>query len=413
MKKILVIAAVMVFAVGTVYSQNLTLSGYFNTGLGVVVSDQANTDPYLKAFGVDSEQPGYRFRLNGAYNNEERTAGVRFRLQSQGNLTLNSGSTEVSSEAHHHTTSSGYLSLPYVYGFVNFFENKLSLTGGIVDDSTFTTADWWINDDVGEGLGLLIKATPIEGLNLGFGAYLISQQSGGSNNILTVGNGATLPNFGNIHLKLEDAKYVIGASYTMKDVFYLGGSFRLENKAGWGSSRQQSSQLMGDIRYLGMKDLTAIVAADVNNLQDFANNGTMFFSETFAYKINEEINVGLNAVQFLSQAAGTDPAFLFNVWGSYAIGDIIPRVDAVYFMGGNTSGMSAASNDNAAWHRKGFSATSGAARSNSSVISVRPSVRINVDSRTFLEIGNMFNFDTKPGSSVMSNAFYLDFRWNF
>jgi hypothetical protein len=420
MKKIIVITVMMAVLIGAIYPQNLSLGGYFNSGAGVVASDAEDSDAYLKAFGADSEQHGYRFRLNGTYNNEARTTGIRFRLQSQGNLTLSSTGTATAGASpadHTHgvttSTSSGYLSLPYVYGFVNLLENKLSFTAGIVDDATFRTADWWINDGVGEGLGLLIKSTPVEGFNLGFGSYLISQQSSSRNNILTVGNNANLPNFANIQLNLDEVKYVFGASYTREDVFYLGGSFRLKNQAGWNGNpddnkgRHESGQFIGDFRYLGMKALTAIAAFNFDKLEDFSNIGTMVFSQTLGYKVNDEINLGLNAVQFLYQADNTDPAFLFNIWGSYTIGDIVPRVDIVYFMGGNSNLGSGE------WHRKGFTAASTGDKSDNSVISVRPSVRINVDNRTFFEIGNMFNFDARPAGDIITNAFYVDFRWNF
>jgi len=404
MKKLVVISLMCALLAATVYAQELRFDGYFNSGLGVV---NAGEDVILKPLGVDSETNGYRFRLNGSYQNEAKNAGVKFRLQSQSNLAV-----------------SGYLSIPYVYGWVSFLDNAINLTGGIVDDSTWTPADWWISDDVGEGLGLLLKLTPFKGLNLGAGAYVISQQGGGSNNILSTYT--TLPNFGTVTPSLEDAKYVFSGSYTLADVFRLGATFRTENKAGWApivgsdypyNGRQESSQLVGEFRFLGVKNLTAIAAASLDNLQAFDEKGNIIISETFAYKINNDINAGLDMVQFLyNRNDAVDPSLLFRLWGSYAIGSIVPRLDLTYFMGGR-------SNTSQQYHRKGFANTIGIQGTDDdySVLSARPSVKINLNPRTFLEIGDVLNFDSANFNvsgwgnemSQFTNVFYIDVKWSF
>jgi len=406
MKKFVGIAVMAALIAGAATAQGLKFDGYLNGGLGVV--SVGDNDVILKPFGVDSEQNGYRFRLNGSYQNEAKNAGVRFRFQSQSNL-----------------STAGYLSLPYVYGWVSFFDNAINLTGGIVDDSTWTPADWWISDDVGEGLGLLLKLKPIKGLNLGAGAYVISQQGGGSNNILSTYT--TLPNFGTVTPSLEDAKYVFSGSYTLADVFRLGATFRTENKAGWApivgagypyNGRQESSQLVGELRLLAVKNLTAIAAASLDNLQDFDEKGNIVLSETFAYKINSDINAGLDMVQFFyNRTNDVDPSLLFHLWGSYALGNIVPRLDLTYFIGGRSS-------TSQQYHRKGFvNSATGVPNTDDdySVFSLRPSVKINLDSRTFLEIGDVLNFNSANFNvsgwgnekSQLTNVFYVDLKWSF
>ncbi|MCL2801483.1 MAG: hypothetical protein FWD28_06990 [Treponema sp.] len=387
MKKLIAMTVILSAFAGAVYAQGLSFGGYFNSGLGVIsIEDQ---DPTVRAFGVDSESNGYRFRFNGSYQNEERTAGFRFRLQSQRSVT---GSVQDFYDDTY--TFPIPLSIPFAYGFMNFFENKLNLNAGIVDDSAWQTADWWLNDDVGEGLGVLVKLNNIiDGLSLGFGGYTISQRGGGDNNQL-----ARPINF---TPALSDIKYVISGSYTMKDTFYIGGSFRTENTSG----SQTSSQFMGDFRLLAVEGLTAIVAVSLDNLQNFENAGNIVISETFAFKVNDEFNVGLNAVQFFyNRPTDLDPGFLFNLWGSYAFGDVIPRIDLVYFIKGQ-------SNTSQQYHRRGYAAT--ANNNEISVFSVRPSVRINLDSRTHLEIGDVVHFNNNAGTNIMTNVFYVDFRWSF
>jgi len=402
MKKLFFMTVAMCLLTSAVYAQ-LTFGGYFNSGLGLTMV--GDNDPQIKAFGVDSDSNGYRLRLNGSYQNEARTAGFRLRLQSQRTITPSTSSAA----DHTHSINGIFLSIPFAYGFMNFFDNKLSVLGGIVDDGAWQTADWWFNEDLGEGLGALLKVNPIDGLVFGAGIYINSQLGGGANNVLA------LPI--NQIINIGDAKYVFSASYTMKDTFYLGGSFRTENAAGGATRFQESMAVMGDLRILAVSPLTAVVAFEINNLQDFANTGTMIFSETFAFKITDDLTLGLNAVQFIYQN-DNDPGFLFNLWGSYAFGNIIPRLDLVYFINGHSNDARTAA-ANPQYHRRGYAARSDAAEH--SVFSARPSVRINLDNRTHLEIGNVTHIDFAAAAqsfwgnkdSRLSNIFYIDLRWSF
>ena len=457
MKRLMVIAVLCAIVSGAVYAQELKFDGYLNSGMGVVFNDKEGDDAYVKVFGVDSESNGYRFRLNGSYTNETKNVGAKFRLQGQRRI-----------------DQSGYLSMPYLYGWMGFFENKLTLTGGLVDDGTWTSADWWWNDDTGEGLGLLLKAEPVKGLNLGFGAYTISQQGSGGNNWLSytpityktatttwTADTARLPNFGELTLKPEDVKYTFNAAYTMPDTFRLGAIFRTKNRAGWASGRidaatgervdddiytyagrEESMFLQTEFRLLAIKDLTAVVVGTFDRMEKFDERGNMMFSETFGYKM-DSLNIGLNAVQFLYNRKVNDekvdynPGLLFNPWVSYAIDKVVPRLDLVYFMGGRSKlGYNSAptsANPNAIsgpenqWERRGFVNVAKAkdAEDDYSVLSVRPSVKINVDNRTFLEIGDMINYDmsTKDGAyadkgdakkkSLLTNVFYVDVKFSF
>jgi hypothetical protein len=426
MRKLFVIALMTAVLTGAIFAQELRFDGYLNSGLGVI--NVGDNDPYVKVFGVDSEQHGYRFRLNGSYQNEAKNAGVRFRFQSQSTLMRSNSLTAAAGAApadHTHSVSVnnsyGYFSLPYVYGWVSFFDNKLSLSAGIVDDTTWETVDMWFKDDVGEGLGLLLKASPIDGLNLGVGAYLLSQQGSGNNNILSIGNNASLPNFANIFLPLDEVKYVFSGSYTVPNVLRIGASFRTKNQAGWDNNtttyigRHESSQLVGEIRILAVKNLTGIIVGVFDKLEDFGETGNITISETFAYKINDQFNLGLNAVQFLyNRATDVDPGLLFNVWGSYAFGSVVPRLDVVYLMGGR---VQIDDGDNT-YHRRGFQNQEGA---ETSVLSVRPSIRINLDNRTFLEIGDIVNYSFSENAvsrwnnekTLFSNVFYIDVKWSF
>jgi len=362
-KKILAIILTAALISGTAFAQNLAFSGYFNSGAGLTSSEDSHT---LGVFGVDSERALFRFRLNGSYRNEEKTAGFNFRLQAQDN------------------TSTPLSMLAYAYGYMNFFDSKLSLTGGLIDDSAWQTADWWINNDVGEGTGILLKSVNlIDGLAFGAAAY--------TNSITSA-------------VDLKDVRYVFSASYTLADIFRVGASFRAENTVA-----NNSGMLIGELRILAVPNLTAIAAVSLDNLQDFDDAGNIVISETFAYKISDEFNLGFNAVQFLyNRSVSVDPGFLFNLWGSYATGSIVPRLDLVYMTGGQSHAAS--------YHRRGYVNFSSAAipyTKNDSVFSARPSVKINIDSKTHLEIGDVFYMNMIGNDSAIKNVFYIDFKWSF
>jgi len=447
-KKILGLTAaalLLMIAAGGLRAQELKFDGYINSGMGVVFNDRKGDDAYVKVFGVDSESNGFRFRLNGSYTNEAKNVGAKFRLQGQRRI-----------------DQSGYLSMPYLYGWMGFLENKITLTGGLVDDGTWTSADWWWNDDTGEGLGLLLKAEPVKGLNFGVGAYTISQQGSGGNNALLftpitfktatstwTADANRLPNFGELMLKPEDVKYTFNAAYTIPDAFRLSAIFRTKNRAGWANGRldaatgervsnddytyagrEESMFLQTELRVLAAKNLTAVIVGIFNKLEKFDERGNMMFSETFGYKI-DNLNIGLNTVQFIYKRKNknSDPGLLFNPWISYTIDNIIPRLDLVYFMGGRSKfGSSSPENQ---WERRGLAPQGGNVDGSGnpgvkgkdddlSVLSVRPSVKINLDNKTFLEIGDMVNYDFANYSgaygdkkSLLTNVFYVDMKFSF
>ena len=426
-----IIGAVFLLLMSSVvYGQGFVFDGYFNSGLGVVINDSESldySDPFFKALGVDSEQNGYRLRLNLSYTNEEKNVGVKLRMQSQGQL-----------------DPWGYFSIPYVYGWMKFFNDIIYLAGGIVDDSTWQTNDWWIGDDAGEGLGLLLKITPFSGLDIGAGVYLISQQGAGSNNVLSFGG--SLPTFNKITPKIQDAKYVFSASYALPDVFAIGASFRLKNKAGWNytreeiekygyfyDGRQESSLLIGEFRFLLFKNLTAAAAISLDVLEDFNASGNIVISQTFAYQF-ENLTLGLNMTEFLHNRQNPrgekitfNPGLLFNLWGAFSFNNIEPRLDLVYFIGGMSR---LGGNEDYVWHRRGFISREvyviGSDNSRSpSVLSIRPSVKFNMNGNAFFEFGNMFNYDfgnwngaygdsgSPDKSFLISNVIYIDLKWNF
>jgi hypothetical protein len=411
MKKIfgvsLMLLLLMIAANG-LWAQELKFDGYINSGVGVVTQD--GQDTVFKAYGVDAGQNGYRFRLNGSYQNEAKTVGAKFRLQSQSiianttnvNITVSDG-TETSTGSTSFANFIGYLTLPYAYGWVNFFDNKLGVNAGIIEDGSWTTGDWWLSQDsVSDyaGLGALLKVTPIDGLVIGAGAYAIGRNSGSNNNILDTSGSLGTP------IKLADARYAFHLAYTMPDTFRFDVSYRTQSE--FVTAANKTSKLYADLRLLAVKNLTAVVAACFDYLEDYSNIGTTTLSETFAYKM-DQLNFGLNAVQFLFSADNKEVSLLFNPWISYALDNIVPRLDLVYLTNGRSRLDSASE---LTWHRttNGFT---GYGTKDRSLFSIRPSVKINLDPKTFIEIGDMFNLDFDGDTTRKNNVFYVDIKLSF
>ena len=378
MKRILLVFLIVVSAAAYGFGQELKFDGYLNSGIGFWGTNKEGLDAKVEVYGVDSERNIGRFRLNGAFTNENKTAGANFRFQVQGSTTSNAPS------------------LAFGYGWITF-ANMFTIKAGLVDDGTWATGDVIFADDQGEGAGLLLKVSPLKGLDLGVGAYAASYASGSNNNTI---------NLSVWERKFDDYKYTFNAAYTMDKMFRIMVSGRTKNATGGDTANTEPSQLLGELRLLAVPNLTAVVAARLVTLDEFSDLGLMQFYETISYKMND-LSFGLNAAQYISNKTGEDdPGLRFNPWISYALneGKIVPRLDLVYFMGGRSGGSSA--DYGQGYHRKSFTVNYD---KDTFVLNARPSVKFNFDSRTTLEFGDSFYYTKINGADgVISNAVYLD-----
>jgi hypothetical protein len=182
--------------------------------------------------------------------------------------------------------------------------------------------------------------------------------------------------------------------------------------------RDESSKAIVTARLLAVKDLSAIVEAEIDKLQKYGDTGTFTLYETVGYKIND-LGFGLNAAEYFSNVKDADTAIRLNPWVSYGLlgGSIVPRLDLVYFMAGGTDGMTVANGTpSGKYHRKGYAALY---NSDWSLFTIRPSVKFNINPMTFVEIGDAINIMNGPDktygdkSSLFFNAFYVDLKWSF
>jgi hypothetical protein len=448
MKKLWIAAVLLAagaFAASGLFAQEIKFDGYVDTSLGVVYSSEEKAegaeDFFIAANASDAITPGFQFRLNAAYNNEAGNAGAYLRLQAAG----------------------GYnnVTIPVAYGWFTAFNNILHVKGGLVDDMTWNTGGAYLNGDMGEGLGALARITPLTGLNIGLGAYLTHTPVSTFENVLLYDNNP-IQAFGNSRYYVRDldkAKYTFNLGYTLPDLLKFVASFRPKSEtaatAASANNPYLASQLRAGVSLLAVPKLRAILELELDNLQDFSSqngdtdawdreigkapvydytdpanpkllspagpaalnaSGKISIFETFQYDMGS-LSVGLWAAQWLSQAEDTDLGLYVNPWVSYAFGSIVPRLDLGY-----GSGARAGFNNNSLnWNRAVTNYTA-MYDSDYSVISIRPSVKLNLDARTFVEIGDLFDIDGAPkgtwkadpdSDSRISNVFYVEFKWSF
>jgi hypothetical protein len=398
-----IIAFLLVLTAGTALSaQELQFSGYFNSGLGIVGTD-SGAPLSVRAFGNDAQANGFRFLLNGAFTNAVATAGASFRFQSQATTYAQSGANP--------PTALGYFSLPYAYGWVTFFKGLVHIKAGIVDDATWSSAGYLLGrsgGDQGEGLGALLRISPVTGLDLGFGAYAISLRGGPDNSFLAK------TTFGGT-VELDDIKYTFNLGFTIPELLRFVASFRTKNASGVAVA--ETSRALAGISILAVKDLTAILEGEFNRLTDFSNTGAIGVYETLGYKLGG-LGFGLRAAEYLSQAANTDLAVEIAPWVEYAFGNIAPRLDVTYYLGG-TAPITTGGN-----YGRLFGYNAVTYNTGNRLINFRPSVKFNVGT-AFVELGDIIYLSktaavaaagaapASAGTDTLWNVFYVDFKWSF
>jgi hypothetical protein len=426
------LAAGVVVASG-LFAQDLKFGGYVNTGLGVVASTEDNAPgPFIAAHGVNSWNSAFRIYLDANYTNEAGNAGATLRLRASGGY--------------------NFLSVPIGYGWFKAFDDILHVKAGIVDDATWHGGGFWFLGDAGEGLGTLIRITPVTGLDLGVGAYLMEVPGEDSLNAQFYETGNTHNPGANTNQNyarnLDDAKYTFSLGYTLPDLLKIIATYRpMSQLTDDDSSHLSSSSITSNVAskahvavsLLAVPGLKAVLDVELNNLQDFgalkagdkdawgrtvgatsspttiAASGKISIGETFEYKLmDNNLTLALWGVQWLSQSDDGDFSFIVNPWVSYALGSIVPRLDFAYGSGVQVQFK----NINLNWRRGAYGVMYD---TDYSVISIRPSVTFNIDPNTFVEIGDLINIDgdARAGKgwsgddSRISNVFYVDFKWSF
>ncbi|MDR1144107.1 MAG: hypothetical protein LBK77_07835, partial [Spirochaetaceae bacterium] len=252
MKKLGIVAVLLAagaFAASGLFAQEIKFDGYVNSGLGVVLSTEEDApDPFIAAVANDSWNNAFRIWLNARYTNEAGNIGAHVRLQASGGY--------------------NFFAVPVGYGWFSAFDNILTVKGGIVDDGTWNSGGAHLALDQGEGLGTLIKVSPISGLDLGVGAYLTNIPGEHENDAVF-----ELPYGKNFAREFDQAKYTFNAAYTLPEVFKFIATYRTKSETnvanGAAAPYTVSSRAQITASLLAVPKLKAIVELELDNLQDF------------------------------------------------------------------------------------------------------------------------------------------------
>jgi hypothetical protein len=207
----------------------------------------------------------------------------------------------------------------------------------------------------------------------------------------------------------------------MEDVFKITASVRnkAKTKAEINSDEKDPSLAIAGFRLLAVPKLTAVVEVRVTTLDEFSDIGMVDVFEAVSYAITDSLTIGLNAGQFVNQdETKEDIGIKVGPWVSYAIGKLVPRLDAMYYLAGKPA-LVAKSTSGKYNFLHADDAYKPTYDSEFSVIAVRPSVKFNLDSKTMLELGDIVNYELGPEksysgeSSRLTNIFYVDFVWKF
>ena len=325
MKKALFVLLLLAFVAGGLFAQ-FSFSGHVNSGLVLSILD-AEDDAQLGVIGKADGAGGGRYQFQASATNEAKNAGlvIRFRFAASANNTIQPRA---------------------VYGWLKFFDGVLTtyagrFGGGSAIFSSFDPlSDGENYYDNTTGLFALLK--PIDMLSIGF--------------IGSLPNGT-----GFTGMKFAKAQGTVVLGVAIPDIMNINAQFAFNQGAdtaakagyvGWDASVPEAIWVpavpavangSANIRAFVSFDVTAIknfalqVTMQMNGLQDFKGGGNMIFSEFFAFNGIENLGLNLGFQEGISGVSSDDMFFKAWFWATYALGNIVPRLDFAFAMGG--SGM--------------------------------------------------------------------------
>jgi len=265
--KRLVIAAMVLALIGTFAFADGPVAKWSIgtwTGMGILTSLDANVGTGLSLVQYDYNWVGgSAYRIGLTYTAADGNAGFNSRLQVGSPLTA---AINVSAGAQ-------------LNAWGKMFNGLLTVRGGILDDYTIATKDWYCYGNTDGSFGLYVNLTPVEGLDIGYFQGVP---------YATVDSSAIMaPNA---------VSSIFGAQYTMKDT--LNAELGLIAP----STGSDVSKVYLGAKLLAVKDLTAILEGKIGF------DGSMNFLENLGYTMGP-----LNIMSRIGENIGTDGTFNYGV----------------------------------------------------------------------------------------------------
>ena len=303
MKKALVIL-LSLFIVGGVFADAPTFAwaGYIESGFGMLQRD-SDDDPIFGTVAPSAGVNGIRAQLQLTFTNADQNAGVRLRLRAQG---------EHINDVFFHQG----------WGWVRPFGDLIEFRAGRFVDDQLTTMDplqdtsLFINN-----VGMLTYIRPLgDMLTIGLGGFGARGVGTGTPwEGTTVGEGA-------------EATHVHGLTLWGGIGLNLDGLARIMAQF---SHNDSATHALAGVRLDLLDFLPINVVARFQNLNDFSDAGR--FDALAFVGINLIDNLGLNvggAFSMSQNDAHEDPFFAVGGWATFAMGNIVPRLDLWFVSGG-------------------------------------------------------------------------------
>jgi hypothetical protein len=157
----------------------------------------------------------------------------------------------------------------YVYGYSSFFDNKMLVKVGKVDDTTFNSGGR-LSTDGGVGAGVMLQFAPITGLKFGGGAYM--PVNGGS---------------------VEEALYSFGAVYELPRVFKISGAGSI--------TKNELKMATAGVSLLAVNNLRAQAETLIYPMTPGDPHPMTAIDEILSYRIND-LTFGIDMFQFINNA---------------------------------------------------------------------------------------------------------------
>ena len=290
MKKALIVLLLLAFVAGGLFAQ-FSFSGRIDGGLGIFQRSGDDEDFTMGMISKQLDGGGVRAEVNMNVTNEAGNAGLSFRLRANGSPAG--------------TAFRDALQWRWAYAWVKGLDGVIEAQGGRIQGTDYDTLDDLSDGDtLYDAHGLLFYIRPVDVFSFGVGANA----------------GATL-----------------GSASAAKDVvtgwFGFGVNMDAFTLVAQMSFARDDVNAYVSASVDAIDNVDIIVTAGLWNLSDFSDFGSLFFYEQFGFSGVENLGLNLGLVQGIAQAAD-DIYFRGVLWVTYAIGNIIPRLDINFVMGG-------------------------------------------------------------------------------
>jgi len=367
MKKALVVLLLLAFTAGGLFAQ-FSFTGLVQGGVaGRIVGDN---DPVFGIMRRASAGDGVRIQLGVVANNEEGTAGLNFAFRADGIGPTTGGGFN---------NSRPTAQFRWGYGWVSGLDGMLTAMAGRFAGWEFDPYDTQAAQIGGfvDAFAVVGAIKPVDMLKIAYG--------------VATNEGFSSGNWRVIH--------AIGVGIRVPDVLDVNIASRIGHKL----TDVQASFRVNALDNIGLK-FTAFALG----LHDFGNVGAMtFFEEVNLNGLVDNLSINLLFLQSVNQKAtsvkGTDLVFRGWLWASYAIGNIVPRLDVNYAMGTKYNWAMGLNENMGVFN--GWSYDAFDYNKNYSYMTVGLSCQFRVTASRYFEIGYILGAD-------MSNTWYNAFGGN-